>query len=100
MKDRLALHDLLSSIAGKNVYYQPPSNITMKYPCVVYNRSRINNIHADDSVYYQNNRYDITVISRDSEEPIIDKVSKLQTCSYDRSYTQDNLYHTTFNIFF
>ena len=100
MKDRLSLHNLLLSIAGPNVYYQVPSNMTMKFPAIKYEKKKIENKHADDSVYYQKTSYTITVISKVVDDIIVDNISKLPQCSYDRQYISDNIYHTVFDMYY
>ena len=100
MNKRIDLHNLLLDLAGPNVYYQIPSNMKMKYPAVKYERGRIDNNHADNIVYSQNTSYTITVISKDPDEPIVEKISKIPTCEYDRDYIIDNLYHTVFKIYY
>ena len=100
MNNRVKLHELLLELAGPNVYYQTPSNLKMKYPAIKYERGRIDNNHADNIVYSQNTSYTITVISKDADEPIVEKISKIPTCEYDRDYIIDNLYHTVFKIYY
>ena len=100
MNNRIDLHNLLLELAGPNVYYQIPSNMKMKYPAVKYERGRIDNNHPDNIVYSQNTSYTITVISKDPDEPIVEKISKIPTCEYDRDYIIDNLYHTVFKIYY
>ena len=100
MNNRIDLHNLLLELAGPNVYYQIPSNMKMKYNAVKYERGRIDNNHADNIVYSQNTSYTITVISKNPDEPIVEKISKIPTCEYDRDYIIDNLYHTVFKIYY
>ena len=100
MNKRDDLHSLLLELAGPNVYYQTPSNMKMKYPAVKYERGKIENNHADNMVYSQNISYTITVISKNPDEPIVEKISKIPTCEYDRDYVVDNLYHTVFKIYY
>ena len=100
MNNRIDLHNLLLKLAGPNVYYQIPSNMKMKYPAVKYERGKIDNNHADNIVYSQNTSYTITVISKNPDEPIVEKISKIPTCEYDRDYIIDNLYHTVFKIYY
>jgi hypothetical protein len=97
---RLQLHELLLSIGGPNVYYQIPSNFVMKYPAIKYSIKDIDNKHADDLVYCQDKSYTITVMSKDADSDIIDKISRLPKCSYDRQYVADNIYHTIFNMYY
>lgn len=101
MANRLELHELLCETLGsRQVYFQPPSSIKMKYPAIIYSRSRIGNEFANDSVYNQTYQYSITVIDEDPDSEIVERVSKLPMCSFDRHYTSDNLNHDTFTIYY
>lgn len=97
MGSRLELQNLLESILGsRNVYYQPPESIKIKYPAIIYSRNDIDNNFADDIVYMQNHTYQIIVIDANPDSEIINKISKLPMCRYDRHYTSDNLNHDVF----
>lgn len=101
MDNRLKLQSMLEEILGsKNVYYQPPSSIKMEYPAIVYSRSNINNYFANDSVYVQSHYYDVIVIDYDPDSDIVDKISRLLNCKFNRHYTVDNLNHDLFIIYF
>lgn len=100
MGSRLGLHDLLLSIAGPNVYYQAPSNLTIKYPAIKYSRDKIENTHADDVVYNQKTRYSVIVMSKVVDDKIVDDISKLSRCSFDRAYIQDGIHHNIFNLYY
>lgn len=101
MKTRFELHSLLESILGsKNVYFQPPTGLQMKYPAIVYSRNRIDNRNANNSVYLQNVSYQIIVIDKNPDSEIVFKVSKLPLCRHDRHYKADNLNHDSFTIYF
>lgn len=96
---RLELHNRLLDILGSNnVYYQPPSTVNMSYPAIVYSRDNINNIYADDDVYNQTRNYQITVIDRDPDSIIVDKISRIKRIKFTRHYTKNNLNHDVFNI--
>lgn len=95
---RIAFHNLLLTMGTNNVYYQPPSS--MKYPCILYERDKIDNKSADDSIYKQDTRYSVTVISKNADDIIVDNVSKIPQCEYDREFKSENLYHTVFNIYY
>lgn len=100
MESRLRLQAKLEELLGsKNVYFQPPQNIRMQYPAIVYSLSNIRNTFADDAVYSQSYFYQLTVIDYDPDSEIVKKVSKLPTISFDRFYTSDNLNHTVFTIY-
>src|SRR4051812_34274733 len=65
---RLELQTLLESIlALPNVYFQPPSNIQMQYPCIVYKRDDSQTDFADNRPYSRTKRYQVTVIDRNPD---------------------------------
>ena len=97
MGSRLELQNLLESILGsRNVYYQPPESVKIKYPAIIYSRNNIDNNFADDIVYMQNHTYQIIVIDANPDSEIVNKISKLPMCRYNRHYTSDNLNHDVF----
>lgn len=101
MASRLELQTMLEDILGsRNVYYQPPASIHMEYPAIVYSRSRIDNNHANDSVYSQFKAYDLIVIDRNPDSVIVEKISQLPMCSFAQHYTSDNLNHDVFTIYY
>lgn len=94
------LRKVMKEISGvENVYFQPPVNLKLKYPAIVYARSDIQNRAADDSVYSQHTFYDLTVIDRDPDSLLVYAISALPRCKYGRHYVSDNLNHDTFTIF-
>lgn len=101
MASRLSLQTMLEELLGsRNVYYQPPASVYMKYPAIVYSRKVIENVYADNGVYNQHNAYDLTVIDANPESEIVEKISKLPMCSFDRHYTADNLNHYVFTLYY
>jgi hypothetical protein len=72
----------------------------MQYPCIVYNRDSVDTEFADNTPYRHTKRYQVTVIDRNPDSGVPDKVAALPMCSYDRFFTADNLNHDVFNIFF
>lgn len=101
MAQRLELQALLENILGsENVYFQPPNNVSMLYPSIVYQRDFYDIRHADDISYKSQKRYQVTVIDRDPDSVIPDKIAALPTCSFDRFFIADNLNHSVFNLFF
>ena len=101
MANRLDLHEILCDILGtRNVYYQPPESVKMTYPAIVYSRNRIENTFANDNVYSQNHSYQVMVIDKDPDSEIVERVSKLPLCSFDRHFISDNLNHDSFTLYF
>lgn len=101
MASRLELHDVLEGILGTdNVYFQPPSSFQMKYPCIVYERSNEFYRFADNMKYVDRDTYDITVIDRDPDSEIPDRVSALPYSSFNRFFISDNLNHTVYQLIY
>jgi hypothetical protein len=99
MAPRVQLQSLLEQLAP-NVYFQPPSNIQLNYPCILYARSSADQKRADNQTYHLTQRYTVTVIDRDPDSLIPGKVALLPMCSYERWFAADNLNHDVFNLFF
>lgn len=101
MASRLELHEVLCNILGsKNVYYQPPASVVMKYPAIRYSRNDIQNTFADDTVYSQSYVYEITLIDKNPDSEYVAALSQLPTCRYNRHYVSDNLNHDVFLVHF
>ena len=101
MGSRLDLQYKLEELLGaRHVYFQPPASVTMEYPAIKYSKSRIDTNKANDSTYSKFIRYELIVISKKPEDPVIDKLLALPYCSYDRSYKADNLYHDVLSLYF
>lgn len=101
MNRRLELHEVLcEALDSRHVYFQPPENIKMTYPAIVYARSDIENDFANDSVYMQSHYYEVTVIDSDPDSEVVDRVSRLPGCRFNRNYKADNLNHDTFILYF
>lgn len=101
MDRRLKLHELLCGILGsRNVYFQPPSNVKMQYDAIVYSRSNIENRHANNNVYKQNDAYELTAIYEDPDSDIVRKISLLPRCRFDRQYVSENLNHAVFTLYY
>jgi hypothetical protein len=101
MADRLSLQVELETILGsRNVYFDPPESVNMKYDAIRYTRKQIANIYANDSVYGQNNCYELIAIYRDPDSDLPIKLSRLPSCRHDRHYVADNLHHDVFTIYY
>lgn len=101
MAGRLELHEELCKLLGnRNVYFNPPESVKMQYDAIRYSRAGIENVHADDSVYKQDCRYEVIAIYRNPDSDLPMKLSRLPRCSHDRQYVSDNLIHDVFTIYY
>lgn len=96
---RMTLHKILTELTkNSRVYFQPPENISLVYPCIVYERSNIRLQYADDACYHKTDVYSVTYITKDPDDPVPDKLLSIRGAAYDRHYTSNNLHHTVVNI--
>lgn len=97
---RLAFHqDLKAAVGNDNVYFQTPPSTGMKYPCLVYDRDNVSTQHADNKPYRTAQRYQVTLISTDPDDPAYDNVLKLEYCAFSRSFATSGLHHDVFVIY-
>lgn len=96
------LQKIFENIVQNNgkVYFQPPSNLRMIFPCIEYHLSMIDTTFADDSAYHSERRYQVTTISPNPENPWIEELLKLPKCTFSRHFTSDGLNHDVFYIYF
>lgn len=101
MNKRLELHEILCKLLGsRNVYFQPPATVKMKYPCIVYRRNNVDSVQADNILYKNVQGYQIIVIDSHPDSLIPNKILHLPLCRFDRHYTADNLNHDVYNVYF
>lgn len=100
-RTRLTLQTELEELLGsKNVYYQPPESLKMEYPCIRYSKSEIRDIYANNKKYISSDVYDLVVISKKPDNPVIKKLLELPYSEFDRHYVSDNLNHDIIRIFY
>lgn len=101
MASRLELHEELCNLLGsRNVYFQPPSTIKMKYPAIVYSLDAMDTKYANANTYAINVRYSLTYIDADPESEKVQEFLKLPYCRFNRFYVSDNLNHYTYTIYY
>lgn len=101
MNKRIEFQKKLEELLGsRNVYYQPPESLKMEYPCIRYSKDKINSIQADNINYNNRDGYQVTVIDKKPDNPIIKELLTLPLSSYDRHYVSDNLNHDVIIIYY
>jgi|SRR5688500_4883734 hypothetical protein len=99
--DRLQLQALLELLLGStNVYFQPPAGVQMQYPAIVYEWDDTDTRFADNRPYRHIRRYQVTVIDRDPDSVIPDKVADLPMCTFNRAFSAEDLNHKIFDLYF
>lgn len=100
MARRLNLHEELCSVLGsRNVYFQPPESVKLKYDCIIYSVRDRNDIRADDRLYRDLVDYEVMAIYRDPDSDLPEKLmQRFLRCRHERHFTVDNLHHDVFII--
>lgn len=97
---RLKLQSMLEELLGsRNVYYNPPTNLRMEYDAIRYSLGTIQTKHANDAKYSKMKRYELIVITRNSDPEIVDKLLDLPYCSMGTPYKADNLNHYPLTLY-
>jgi len=99
MAPRLELQSLLEE-QTEHVYFQPPPNFCMQYPCIVYARNGSSSDYADNGLYRHVRQYQVTVVDRNPDTEIADKIEALPFVNFERSFAADDLNHYVFTLFF
>ena len=101
MASRLELQTKLEELfESKNVYYQPPESLKIKYPAIIYSRSRIDKRSADNTSYITTNCYELTVIDKRPDNEVIKKLLKLPMCSHSSHFISDGLNHDVLTLYY
>jgi hypothetical protein len=83
------------------VYYQPPSSVQMKYPCIRYSSDGVDVDRANNHAYITHNRYEGVIIDYDPDSKYSDNLIKhFQMCSLAPGFTKDGLNHFPFTLYY
>lgn len=101
-RTRADLQTFLSDYVGNGakVYFQPPPSVKMSYPAVLCTINKDWKIPANNIKYVKYGSYTVTVVDRDIDSAISDKIDKLPMCSFDRFFTADNLNHFVYTLYY
>ena len=99
---RIELQTKLETVLGsRNVYFQPPESIKLKYPAIVYELADIMTDKANNKTYIRNNRYTLTLIHNNPDNVLKDDLlDAFEYISFDRFFTKDNLNHYVYDLYF
>lgn len=101
MAPRLELQAKLEELLGSDeVYFQPPIDIEMKYPAIVYHRAELVTEHANDRPYRMYKRYMVTIIDRNPDSSYPEEIVMWPMTRHERHFKADNLNHDVFILYF
>lgn len=102
MTDRIKLQKVLSSLlSSDHVYYDPPENVKLRYPCFIYSDENPSIRNANNKLYTYMRAYNIIYIDKNPDNDMTQKM--FETFQYVRagsSYVTEGLHHYTFDIFY
>lgn len=102
MASRLDLHEELCEILeSRNVYFQPPASVMMKYDAIRYSLGGKDLKRANNRIYNSINQYDGIFITTNPDSGKPDEIlAHFQMCSFGTPYVADNLYHFPFTLYY
>ena len=101
MGSRVELNEMLADILGsRNVYFQPPENLKIKYPCIIYERNGNKTNYADGAMYRDVKGYKLTLIDPSPDSKFDDEIVKLPYCKFSTAYAKNNLNHYIYNLYY
>ena len=103
MSKRMLIRDILMKAIQKSnedykLFYNPTSNTTLTYPCILYKRTGIRQRHADNICYHSHEVYQVTIIDKRVGTPILPQLLENQYCVYENEFIVDNMHQTILKI--
>lgn len=91
----------------KYVYFEPPTNTMISYPCIVFRRGTISTRYADCGVYKFNDSYDLTYISREPDDQMVHTIligdsthtAPFKMIRHIRHFVNDGMHHDMFKLY-
>ena len=100
---RLELDDKLRSLLPEDwhLYFNPPNNLGLSYPALVYTDTSGDTKFADNKMYIFDRQYELTFIYEDpDDETPFNVMSQLDYCRANRHFVTENLYHYTMVLYY
>lgn len=101
MKTRLDLDNEIRSLGIPNVYFQPPENEVLKFPCIIYTLTGVDTDRADNMPYLIHGAYSLIYVDKNPDSPMIFEILKrFENIRYERQYKANNRYHNAYNLYY
>lgn len=87
-------------LGSNNVYYQPPANLKMKYPAIVYSLDGLDVKRFDNKRLINKNCFSVTHIYRNESENLVETMLKnFEYISFDNRSIVDGIYNDHYTIY-
>lgn len=101
MDRRKQLHSELLTIGVASVHFQPPPNVHLVFPSIVYRRKSIDTISADNRSYKNQTLYQLELIDPNPDTPFVDDLlEKFSMIKHVNNFKSDNLNHDVFDLYY
>ena len=102
MNRRQEITQILRTKLGiQNVYFQPPEDLKMKFPCVRYKLSDIKTMKADNMLYNHTQGYELVYITREPDNILVDTMLKtFDHISFSGCQVINDLYHYRYKLYY
>lgn len=96
------------ALGVSNVYFEPPEDLIMEYPCVRFKRGTISSRHADNRIYKIDDSFDYIYISRISDDKMAHTIlvgdsehePPFRRIRHIRHYVADGLHHDHYKLYY
>lgn len=100
MAKRIELQQALLEFSD-NVYFQPPSDLRMTYPCIAYSKSAPKLDRANNQIYNKSQEYKLIVIETDPDGDIADRINEyFMHSAIDSRFVVDRLHQTAITLYY
>lgn len=102
MLRRYELQEILEKNVMKSdrVYYQPPENFELKYPCIIYSIDKSDNLNADDNKYIGRKKYTVILLDKDPDSKYLESLEKIEYSTFINAYITNKINHYVFELYF
>lgn len=83
-----------------NVYFQPPPNIKLKYPCIVYKQAGDSKQYADNIGYIYKRQWMVTCMNQSPFDKASERLALWPMCEFNRAYASNGINHTVYYIYY
>ena len=101
---RLFLHALLQNMfSDVSIYYRPPGNIILNYPCIVYEKKAYEPSFGNSTPYVVGMRFQVSLLSKlpgyTSVRDILSLNGQGAIVADSDSYENDDIVHDVFTVY-
>lgn len=94
------LYPMLDAVSDEvTVYYQPPEEIKLDYPAILFEKTGGEYSFANNKVNSKAAKFKVTVIYKDPNFEYEESMSHIRYCSPDTSFRTEGLYHDVYTVY-